>query len=939
MHSKTPRLSVVDPRELPICSVDYWRGDRGAIPEARMNRILHNAAGHAVKQWDPRLWLRQEHDPLTPANLETVYSLSGNAVSMISVDAGSQINLFGVADQVLLGWDSRGTRREVTYDDRLRPVAVFEHLHTQPARCAERMEYGRPGHGSQVRNQYGELIRQDDPGGSVLFESFAITGQCTAHARHFTLEAAAADWPQSLVDRQKLLEPGDGAVSTWRFGPLGDVLEKLDAGQNGQTFGFSLDGRLLHCALKLAGKPDWQMLVSGIEYNAEGQITREVAGNGVHTTLTYCPEDGRLMARRAHSDHSGWLQHLLYAYDRMGNVLSIEDKALPVRYFNNQRIEPLSRFSYDSLYQLIEASGWEAGAAKQGPRSVGRDDPAALGNYHQSYCYDAGGNLLKLNHLGAQSPGRELQAARYSNRCLPWRDGVPPSEDDIADAFDARGNLLALDQGRFLSWNRRDQLHAVSPVERDSGLDDREVYLYDGGGRRVRKVRSLQTRARTVTSEVRYLDGLEVRTDSGTGQRLHVILAEAGLNAVRVLHWQSNPPSGVNDQYRYTLVDHLDSCAVELDAEAQIVSQEHFYPFGETAWSSGPQTYKTLRYSGKEQDATGLYYYGFRYYVPWLQRWLNPDPAGAVDGLNLFWMTRNNPVSLVDDHGAVSKVPQPNGLRQPIIAAGAERNVPGARYIDRGKPNLGVPATGKPTNIHKALDTREFRQVEVSAKFIEPFPGRYSATTASGLKNSRGGEFIFTMDKLSYSGAGKGAFNMLRVVDIPKGEIPDKDNAVAGFWAPQGGYVDIPLNPTGTEPTYVFTANFSGCSLTVDQLNDNVLRVRHVEGAKENAQYNDLPATQHGMGLAGAMEYRDYGFDLDEQGQPEEVISGFAFMKFDQKLQVWNIHYQTVQGASGIDRYAPGKVGLLSRSNAAVSVYSQTKIRKTMAKQVVTAKR
>ncbi|EGH49324.1 insecticidal toxin protein, partial [Pseudomonas syringae pv. pisi str. 1704B] len=51
-----------------------------------------------------------------------------------------------------------------------------------------------------------------------------------------------------------------------------------------------------------------------------------------------------------------------------------------------------------------------------------------------------------------------------------------------------------------------------------------------------------------------------------------------------------------------------------------------------TAWwaarSAVEAKYKTVRYSGKERDTSGLYYYGLRYYAPWLQRWINPDPAG-----------------------------------------------------------------------------------------------------------------------------------------------------------------------------------------------------------------------------------------------------------------------------------------------------------------------
>lgn len=654
MHHKTPGLSVVDPRGLSIRSVDYWREVEGDPAQARINRTFHDAAGRAVGQWDPRLWALKQEEPLTPANLTTVFSLSGNALFTDSVDAGWQLTLPGLGNEVLLGWDSRDTHRESQYDPLLRPVVVFEQRATEPRRAVERMAYGGPDQGDQ--NQCGQLIRHDDSAGTVLFEAFSITGQCVKQVRHFTLDPVAPDWPQLGVDRQRLLEPGEGAASTWNFGPLNDVLEQIDAKGNRQAFSLTLDGRLRETRLQLQKLTTWQTLVSDIQYSAEGKVEREVAGNDVETTLLYRAEDGVLMERRAQDGSARLLQHLIYDYDRMGNVLSIEDKALPVRYFANQRIEPISRFNYDSLYQLIEAFGWEAGGPNQGPESVGRADPAAVSNYRQTYSYDEAGNLLKLTHVGAQSLGRELKAARCRNRCLPWRNGVPPTEEAIAAAFDTRGNLLELDQGRFLTWDLRNQLQSVSPVERESGLNDREAYVYDGGGQRVRKIRSLNTNARTVVAEVRYLPGVEIRTDSGTGEVRQVITAQAGLNGVRVLHWETDPPPGVsNDQYRYSLVDHLNSCTLELADDARFISQETYYPFGESAWSAGPNDtdgdYKTVRYSGKERDATGLYYYGFRYYIPWLQRWLNPDPAGAIDGLNFYRMVRNNPLTFFDELG------------------------------------------------------------------------------------------------------------------------------------------------------------------------------------------------------------------------------------------------------------------------------------------------
>jgi insecticidal toxin complex protein TccC len=62
----------------------------------------------------------------------------------------------------------------------------------------------------------------------------------------------------------------------------------------------------------------------------------------------------------------------------------------------------------------------------------------------------------------------------------------------------------------------------------------------------------------------------------------------------------------------------------QLDAQAKLVSPESYYPFGGTSWWAGRNAieanYKTVRYLGRERDATGLYYYGLRYYAPWLQR-------------------------------------------------------------------------------------------------------------------------------------------------------------------------------------------------------------------------------------------------------------------------------------------------------------------------------
>nr|WP_307726219.1 RHS repeat-associated core domain-containing protein [Pseudomonas cichorii] len=624
----------------------WYRKQANDAPALRINRSLFDPAGRPIGSHDPRLW-----EEGAPANLVNVHSLSAQVLASESVDAGWRVSLLSESSEVLQAWDSRGTVRRVEHDELLRPTGVFEN-----DRCIERLAYG--GVNSAPHNQCGQLIRHDDPAGTCLNIEFGLTGAVIEQTQHFLKDFTGPDWPESLSERDALLEPGSGATTGWAYNPLGEVIGQTDAQGNVQRFAQTVAGELHSCHLQLSGQPE-QMLVNEIRYDAQGRVESETAGNGVITTARYGDEDGRLLELKAIRSAGELLQDLAYGYDPTGNVIRIEDRAQPIRYFANQRIEPVSTYQYDTLYQLTEATGRELATVNHGPVFADFQspaDPAQLANYTQTYDYDAGGNLKHLTHVGSQNHSRTLVTALHSNRSLPVINNQPPSEEDIAAAFDGNGNLLALQAGQTLSWDLRNQLQEVRPVARESGVDDSERYIYDASGQRLRKVRTTQAKAVTHIADVRYLPGLEIRTDTATGETLQVITAQAGRNNVRVLHWQAGKPAELtNDQYRYSLADHLGSSTLELDAQEQIISQESYYPFGGTSWWAGRNAieanYKTVRYSGKERDATGLYYYGLRYYAPWLQRWINPDPAGAVDGLNLFCFVSNNPCSGFDSDG------------------------------------------------------------------------------------------------------------------------------------------------------------------------------------------------------------------------------------------------------------------------------------------------
>nr|WP_306795610.1 RHS repeat-associated core domain-containing protein [Burkholderia sp. GbtcB21] len=269
-----------------------------------------------------------------------------------------------------------------------------------------------------------------------------------------------------------------------------------------------------------------------------------------------------------------------------------------------------------------------------------------------------------MHHQGTTPYTQRMVVAPTSNLAVPQTDGL--TRGDVNGYFDACGNLKELGPDQPLAWDSRNQLQRTTQILRGGNDDDTEVYWYDGAGQRATKLGTARTSGTTRTERVRYLPGLELRDTEQTRageatptpvERLQVLtLAAAGRQSVRVLHWEvGKPPTIENDQQRYSLDDQIGSSRLELDAHADVLTWEEYYPYGGTAmWSARSDTeakYKYVRYSGQERDATGLYYYGMRYYAPWLSRWINPDPAGPVDGLNLFCMVGNNPISRKDATG------------------------------------------------------------------------------------------------------------------------------------------------------------------------------------------------------------------------------------------------------------------------------------------------
>jgi len=261
---------------------------------------------------------------------------------------------------------------------------------------------------------------------------------------------------------------------------------------------------------------------------------------------------------------------------------------------------------------------------------------AAMRNGTSTYNFDQIGNRTAVQIPEDPNPHT------YVANALNQYTSVDSVSSVRAPQYDVDGNMTNDGDGKTLTWNGENRLIKIE--EGDVVVEN----TYDGQGRRVRKV---VTDLGLVTRDLRYFyDGWNLlyevdESPSGAPSRrnvwgLDMSQSMQGAGGVGgLLFTESLTLShGATYDANGNISEYIDLADGSIDAHLE------YDAFGRTISTTGVSPI-SFGFSTKYQDEeSGYYYYGFRYYDPEIAGWLNRDPIWENGGYNLYGFTLNNAV-------------------------------------------------------------------------------------------------------------------------------------------------------------------------------------------------------------------------------------------------------------------------------------------------------
>ena len=446
-------------------------------------------------------------------------------------------------------------------------------------------------------DELGRVIESKDRAGNQFRYAYDVLGRLFSKT-----------YPDNTQDRytydaigQMLSAINKNATVTVTYDRAGRILSET---LNGKVMGYGYDvaaGKrtLTHpSGMKVVEQLNARNLITSILQNGEEVVTMQYNVAGQKTAQTYA---NGITTNYAYNDN-GWLSqiaddknvlNLQMTYDAIGNITQRKDMLDDTHTEN---------YGYDAISQLI--------SFKRGT------------TVDNSYQFDLLGNRVKVLENGIATNYVSNNVNAYTS--ISGRLSFTPQYDD-------NGNMLNDDKHTYTyDWNNK-----------QVGVDGGAVTVkYDALGRRIAK-----------NDITYYYIGDQMVEEYTDGQLTASYLY--GNDVDEALQMKR----GSSVYYYHT--NHLGSTMALSDATGAIVERVDYDAYGQPTFFDPDGSVlaqssigNAMMFTGREYDAeSGTYYYRARSMHPNVGRFMQNDPLGYVDGMNLYQYVGNNPISFKDYSG------------------------------------------------------------------------------------------------------------------------------------------------------------------------------------------------------------------------------------------------------------------------------------------------
>lgn len=298
-------------------------------------------------------------------------------------------------------------------------------------------------------------------------------------------------------------------------------------------------------------------------------------------------ETGHDLLERPSCQNSPWHTHQLF-YGTSGLVTKIHNSL-----FEDKEC------SYDALRQLTKE-----GSHTYSFDSLGNPSDCKINEYNQvvtsadgNILYDADGNPLERTVNGQKVQYRYDALSRLQEVLYPGLRKVSYTYDPLSRLFSK-----TIYTWRDSQWTEEKKQFYIYDQEKEIGTLNNDLQI----------------------TELKVL-GLGIKGDIGAA-----VAVELNGTAYAPLH------------------DFMGNIIALVNTQGAIVESYNISAFGQEELRSPPLN--PWRFASKRYEES-LVFFGLRFYDPHLGRWLTPDPAGYVDGANLYAYVGNSPFNRLDLFG------------------------------------------------------------------------------------------------------------------------------------------------------------------------------------------------------------------------------------------------------------------------------------------------